>query len=158
MVRQWISDVAVSVRVLTRAPGFTVVTTLTLGLAIGANAAIFSVVDGVLLSPLPYERAGELVSIRSSTPGNNTPPDFGVSPEFYVQYRDNASLLQSLTLYSSFGGTVRIGGEGQRVRGAEVTRSFFETLGVTRCSVASRPPPNSRAAPCRPSRARRAST
>ena len=87
--------------------------------------------DGVLLQPLPFENADELVAIGSSTPGNNTPPEFGVSPEFYLLYRDEASSLKNVALYSDFGGTVRIDGIAERIRGAEVSLSFFQTLGVT---------------------------
>ena len=107
MLLQWTVELARAIRSLKRAPGFMVVTTLTLGVAIGANAAIYSVVDAVLLDPLAYERPEDLVSIRSSTPGNNTPPDFAVSTEFYVQYAD-APLLESLALFSDFGGTIKI--------------------------------------------------
>ena len=129
MLTRWSAEVGRAARSLGRVRGFTAVTVLTLGLAIGANAAIFSVVDGVLLEALPFRDASELVAIKSSTPGTNTPPEFGVSPEFYVAYRD-AGALAAVSIYSGSGGTVRIGGVAQRIQSAQVTHDFFATLGV----------------------------
>ena len=81
----WTRDFMHAARALRRAPGFTVVTVATLALAIGSNAAIFSVVDAVLIDPLPFPDADRLVSIRSSAPGTDMPPEFGVGSEFFVQ-------------------------------------------------------------------------
>ncbi|NIU79775.1 MAG: multidrug ABC transporter substrate-binding protein, partial [Gammaproteobacteria bacterium] len=87
--------------------GFTAVTVLTLALAIGANTAIFSVVDAVLLDPLPFPDADRLVSIRGTAPGSDLPEEFGVGTEFYVQYRENATTLADLALYQEAQTTVR---------------------------------------------------
>jgi len=125
------AELSYAVRSLSRSPGFAVVTTLTLGLAIGANASIFSVVDGVLLEPLPYGDADRLVAIVSSAPGNpSAPPEFGVSPEFYVSYAEDTPGLESVAIYTGTGGTLRIGDAAERAQIGLVTPSFFEALGV----------------------------
>jgi hypothetical protein len=90
----WIKDLKYAARSLSRAPGFTLVTVVTLALAIGATAAIFSVVDAVLLGGLRYPNADRLVAIRGSAPGSNQPEEFGVPDELYVQYREQATLLE----------------------------------------------------------------
>src|SRR5512143_370995 len=74
------SDMRYAVRTLLRVPGFAVVAVVTLALGIGANTAIFSVVNGVLLRPLPYPNAERIVRVWSVTPdeprGSNSAPDF----------------------------------------------------------------------------------
>ena len=84
----WTRDLILAARSLRRAPGFAVVTVATLTIAIGANTAIFSVIDSVLLDPLDFPAADRLVSIRASAPGSDLPEEFGPGPEFYIQYRD----------------------------------------------------------------------
>jgi len=66
----WTNDLLFAARSLRRAPGFTIAAVATLGLAVGANAGIFSVVSGVLLDPLPFEEPDELVYIAASAPGS----------------------------------------------------------------------------------------
>ncbi len=95
----WTKDLRYAVRALRRSPGFAVVTIGTLGLAIGANAGIFSVVDTVLLNPLPYPDADQLVYITASAPGSDSPEEFGVGPEFYIQYKEQANLLEDVAIY-----------------------------------------------------------
>ena len=73
----WKRDFMHAARALRRTPGFTVVTVLTLALAIGSNAAIVSVVDTVLLDPLNFPDADQLVVIRASAPGTDQPEEFG---------------------------------------------------------------------------------
>lgn len=99
-IGMWISDwtkhLRYAVRSLRRAPGFATVTVVTLGLAIGANTSIFTVIDTVLLEPLPYADQDRLVAIRASAPGSDLPDEFGVSAEFFVQYRDESHLLSEI--------------------------------------------------------------
>jgi predicted permease len=131
MMSQWLQDLRHAGRALRRSPGFTFATVGTLALALGANAGIFSVVDAVLLRPLPYPGADRLVSIAASAPGSDFPDEFGVSVEFYLQYRDEATLLESVAIYSDGTATVRADDRVERLRQAMPTRSFFELMGVS---------------------------
>ena len=75
---------------------------VTLGLAIGANAGIFSVVDTVLLDPLPYAQPDRLVFVAGTAPGTDLPEEFRLSTEFYVQYREQSELLEDVAMYNAF--------------------------------------------------------
>ena len=79
MLEKWIRDFKHAARSLVRAPGFTLIVVATLALAIGANAAIFSVVNAVLLEPLPFPNADRLVHIAGTAPGTDQPAEFGVA-------------------------------------------------------------------------------
>ncbi len=127
----WTRDFLYAARALRRAPGFTVVTVVTLALAIGSNAAIFSVVDTVLLDPLPFPDADRFVSIRASAPGTDMPAEFGVGSEFFVQYDENADLLEDLGFFQSAQTTVRTEDRTDRLFIQAVNPSFFTTLGAT---------------------------
>lgn len=113
-----------------RAPGFTAITVLTLALAIGACAAIFSVVDAVLLNPLPYPDAGRLVSIRASAPGTELRGEAGVGAEFYVAYRDNADKLQNIAMMQGGQTTFRTPDRVDRLFFAAGTSSLFQVIGL----------------------------
>ncbi len=130
MIGQWIQDVRYAVRSLRRAPGFTAAAVGTLALALGANAAIFSLVDGVLLRPLPYAQADRLVHISASAPGSDLPDRFGASIEFYAQYRDEATQLESVASFNSFTATVRADERVERLRVSMPSLSLFSTLGA----------------------------
>jgi predicted permease len=127
---EWTRDLRVAVRSLRRSPGFAMVTTATLALAIGANAGIFAVVDTVLLNPLPYANADRLVFIGATAPGSDLPPEFGVSSEFYVHYRERSKLLEDVATYNSFTSTLRTPERVERVRMSMPSNSLFGTLGA----------------------------
>lgn len=129
-MNRWSTGLSRAVRSLSRAPGFTAVTVVTLGLAIGAIASIFSVVKGVLLEPLSFHEPDRLVTILSSTPGNATPPEYQVSPEFYVHYGRDVPGLAQVAIFNQAGGTARVADRAERIDMALVSVSFFETLGV----------------------------
>ncbi len=131
LLEAWKRDFMHAARALRRTPGFTVVTVLTLALAIGSNAAIFSVVDTVLLDPLSFPAADRLVVIRASAPGTDQPDEFGPGAEFYVQYRDNASMLEGLGMWVTGQTTVRSEERTERLFVTQVTPDLFPTLGVT---------------------------
>ncbi len=95
----WIQDLRQAVRALRRTPGFTLVAVGTLGLALGANAGIFSIVDAVLLRPLPFPEPDRLVYIGGTAPGSDLPGEFDLSPEFFLQYREQSKLLEGLSPY-----------------------------------------------------------
>jgi len=126
-----IPDLRYAIRMLRRSPGFTAVAVVTLALGIGANAAIFSLLDAVLLRPLPYPEPQQLVKVWSRFTGIGLPNDQNdVSvPEF----RDFQELNRSFSGIAAIsGGTFNLGVKGspERVAGAAVSPSLFSILGV----------------------------
>ena len=119
-------------RRLLRAPLFTAVAVLTLGLGIGANAAIFSVVNGVLLKPLPFAEPDRLVGVWHAAPGMNIPL-LNQSPATYFVYRDEGKTLEDIGMWDNTAVTVTGAGEPERVQGLLVTDG---TLGVLRVEAA----------------------
>ena len=93
------------VRRLRRAPLFTSVTVATLAIAIGANTAIFSVLDGVLLKPLPYSHPEELVGVWHTAPGINI-AELNSSPSLYFTYREDGRTFQDVGLWVERSATV----------------------------------------------------
>ncbi len=130
MFGEWMQDLRRATRTLGKAPGFAVAAIGTLALALGANAVIFSLVDGVLLSPLPYAHADRLVYIGASAPGTDLPDEFGASAEFFVQYRDEATQLEDIASFNAFTATVRADDRVERLRVSAPSLSLFSTVGV----------------------------
>jgi len=125
-----LSDLRVSLRVLWKQPGFSLVTVVTLALAIGANTAIFSVVDGTLLQPLPLPEPETLVRVYHSAPGmDEARPDIGMTSATYFYFRDS-DVLADLALFRYESANLSGGEAPERVLASHVTHSFFETLGV----------------------------
>ena len=112
-----------------RLPMFTALTVVTLGLGIGANTAIFSVIQGVLLKPLPYPQADDLVSVNHSAPGVNL-PNAGTAAFLHFTYLDDARSFQHIGMWT--GGTVSVTGlaEPEEVRTLEVTEGVLPALGA----------------------------
>ena len=117
-------------RRLGRAPMFTAVTLLTLAVGIGANTAIFSVVEGVLLKPLPYPHPGELVAVSLTAPGLNI-KDLSPSPADYLIYREQNRTLQDIALYMGDSRNVTGLAQPEHVAGLDVTDGLLPILGVT---------------------------
>ena len=121
-------DLRYAFRMLARSPGFTAIAILTLALGIGANTALFSVVNGVLLNPLAYPRSSQLVAIYAKSPGYDKAPI--VYLNFLDWQRDSRSFASMAAYrnedYSLFGA-----GEGERLSGYMISADFFPTLGVT---------------------------
>ncbi len=130
MLSQWTTDLRHAARALARRPGFTLMAVATLALALGANAGMFGVVNTVLLDPLPYAHPDRLVFIAGTAPGSDFPEEFAVAPEFYVQYKEQAHLLEDVAIYNSFTSTLRVGDRVERIRMSSPSNSLYSTLGA----------------------------
>ena len=104
-------------------PGFTAVAALTLAIGIGANTAVFSVIQGVLLKPLPYPRSDELIALDHAAPGVNI-DRAGAAPFLYFTYREDGRVFQDVGLWNT--GTVSVTGLAE----PEETRTLFVTDGI----------------------------
>jgi hypothetical protein len=122
-------DVRYGLRSLRQTPAFTVAVVLTLALGIGANTAIFSVVNGVLLRPLPYGEPERLVVLRQTLAQPAT-PSLGFSEKELLDYRAASKTLEGLVEYHTMSFTLLGGAEAQRVQTGVVSPDFFDFLGV----------------------------
>jgi predicted permease len=112
-----------------RSPGFVLLTVLTLGVGIGANAAIFSVVHAVLIRPLPYAEPERIVAVWHTAPGLNM-TQFEQSDATYVLYRKHNRVLEDLAIYWDGSVTLTGGDEPARLRASGATASMFHVLRV----------------------------
>ncbi|MDX1393402.1 MAG: ADOP family duplicated permease [Gemmatimonadota bacterium] len=131
VVDETVRDFGHAARTLRRAPGFATITIVTLALAIGAVTTIFSVVDTVLLDPLGYANSDRLVVIYASAPGSDLPARFGPAPEFYVQYREEADLLEDVAIWRDSQTTARWQDQIDRLFVSRVSPSLYGMLGAT---------------------------
>lgn len=115
-------------RGLARSPGFTVSVLATLGLGFAATAAIFTVLNAVVLNPLPYPDAERLVAIGSRVPRLDPEARWGVSPAGYFHYRARSRTLEEIGIYRTYRGTVTGAGEPARARLALVSAPLFSVL------------------------------
>jgi predicted permease len=124
-------DVRYGIRSLARTPGFTAVAILSLAVGIGANTAIFSVVNGVLLKPLPFPDAERLIAVSHSAPGLNV-DDLKSSPYFYFTEREQNRVFEDVALWSVSTAGVRGAGNGdpEQVTRLLVTAGFLKVLGI----------------------------
>jgi len=122
-----LQDVRYALRMLRKSPAFAVVAVITLALGIGANTAIFSVVNGVLLSPLPYSQPDQLVALYQRTP--NFAEASIPYPNFLDWQRENRS-FSTIAAYRHDDFNLTGWGEPQRLKGEMVSASFFSMLGV----------------------------
>src|SRR6266567_7162034 len=121
-------DVRYSLRVLGKNPGFAAIAILTLALGIGANTALFSVVNGVLLRPLPYPQPDRIVAISEKTA--NFERSSISYPNFLDWSRSNTT-FSSIAAYRSDDFNMTGSGEPERVRIGMVSAGFFKILGIT---------------------------
>jgi putative ABC transport system permease protein len=128
-IDELLQDVRYGLRGLAKNPGYAALAILTLGLGIGANTAIFSVINGVLLKPLPYEHGDRLVVVRQSAPlnGQNT---VGVAIAEYFDYREQADVFDGLVEYHQMNFDLLNRGEPDRVSTGVVSHNFFDLLGI----------------------------
>ncbi len=121
-------DVSYAVRSLRKAPGFALVAILTLALGIGANTAIFSVVRGILLRPLPFSQPDRLVMV-ASTYGGGTKPSTS-SPANVYDWRAQNKSFTSMAIITGHTAVLTGSGDPERIRGFDVGADFFSVLGV----------------------------
>ncbi len=117
-------------RRLGRTPFFTAVALLTLAVGIGGNTAIFSVLEGVLLKPLPYPHAEELAAVRLTAPGVNI-KNLVLSPSTYFIFREQNRTFQDIGLYRGDSVNITGLGEPERVPGLAVTDGLLPILGIS---------------------------
>src|SRR5438876_2580251 len=121
------NDLKFAFRQLLKNPGFTAVAVLTLALGIGANTAIFSVVNAVLLRPLPYPESGQLVQLRADRPGS---PSTFIGSATFVEVKAQSQSLARIAAYSGGDMTLTGAGPAERIVSGAVTADFFPLLGV----------------------------
>src|SRR5437867_8825403 len=120
-------DLRYGFRMLLKRPGFTAVAVLALALGIGANSAIFSVVNTILLRPLPYQKPDQLVWVWDvQTQIDKTPASY---PE-YLDWRDQSRAFEQLSAFYRTNLNLTGAGEPERIQSARVSANFFTLLGV----------------------------
>ena len=120
-------DLGYAVRALRRSPGFALVAALTLALGIGANTAIFSVVRGILLRPLPFQEPDRLVAVLATYDGN---PSSYVSPANLVDWQDRNRSFSSFSILEQHGVVLTGAGDPELLSGYDVSAGYFDMLGV----------------------------
>ena len=127
MITDTLRDARYTVRQLVAAPGFTVIAILTLALGVGATTAMFSVVNGVLLRPLPYASPERLVRVHEIVPQYGR---FSVAPANFFDWRRQTTVFSGLAAFTT-GSATLVGQDGpQRVLNASVSWDLFDILGV----------------------------
>lgn len=130
MIAQWMAELRHAGRALLRTPGFFVTCVATLALAIGAVAGMFSVVDTVVLEPLPFPDADRLVAISGSAPGSDLPERFDPGMEFYLHYKERSRLLDGVFVFAGGTSTFRTDTRVERIPMAWPSNDMYATLGV----------------------------
>jgi len=123
-------DMRYCLRTLRRYPGFAAVAVITLALGIGANTAMFSIVNGVLLRPLPYSHPEQLVSVFSTFSGQEGLESGSTSPPDFRTLRQRNHTLAGLSAYYPTGMNLTGAAQPERVRALIVSADYFSTLGV----------------------------
>lgn len=127
-----LQDLKFGFRSMMKSPGFTLVAVLTLALGIGANTAIFSVVNAAMIRPLPYADADRLMRVFHAYPKLNMPGGVTVSPAYFDYYRLNAKSFESLAAMTGFRAPQNMTGKGdpERVQTITTTWNLFDLLGA----------------------------
>jgi len=126
-MRDFIQDLRYAIRTMAKRPGFTIVAALTLALGIGANTAIFSAVNAVLLKPFPFPESEQLVDLAETFKPNN----FGsVSVPNFEDWKNQNTVFTGISAYTFAGFNLEGGDTPQRIQGMNVSANFFDVLGV----------------------------
>jgi hypothetical protein len=126
-MNSFLQDFRYALRRLRKTPGFTIIAVLTLALGIGANTAIFTVIDAVLLRPLPYRDPGKLVLLSEHTPRF---PLLSVSYQNFVDWRSQSQSFTAMGAVRNFGMTLTGSGEPERLTAQMLNANIFDLLGV----------------------------
>jgi putative ABC transport system permease protein len=129
MMETFWQDIRYGVRILMKRPGFAVVTVIALALGIGANSAIFSVVNAVLLRPLPYQDPQRLVMVWENRPRQNRDEN-PVAPADFVDWQNQNQSFERMAAYSPTAFNLTGVGEPEQIHSQLVTTEFFQVLGV----------------------------
>src|SRR5262245_3556086 len=125
-------DLRFGARMLRKKPGFTLVAAITLALGIGANSAMFGLIDGLLLRPLPFKDMGRLAVVWGTLPQGGPTGRFGTSPADFVDFREEQQVFEHLAAYQWAEVNLTGGaGEPEHVQGYRVTQNLFTALGVS---------------------------
>jgi len=122
-------DVRYALRLLRRRPGYTAIVLLTLALGIGATTAVFSVISGVLIRPLPYPDAGRLLTMWEND-RLNLKPRYPVAPANFVDWREGTHTLASMSAFGGGGGSIAAGGDPFHASITFASPNLFDTLQV----------------------------
>jgi len=133
----WLRDVRHAARNLRRTPGFALVTILTLALGIGANTAIFSVVNAVILRPLGYPHPEQLICILSQLPTMGF-DQFWVSPPEFVEFQERTHAFSAVGAFTSGQANLTAPDRPRRVNSASGTAELFSVLAVSRVAAVRR--------------------
>ena len=131
MLNQIAQDIRYAARILVRSPTFAAVAILTLALGIGANTAIFTVVNALLLRPLPYGRPDRLVTVWQDLRARGGPSDEWASPGNYSDWRREPRLFQRLAVITGWRPTLTGAAEPEPLPGEQVSHEYLTVLGVT---------------------------
>jgi putative ABC transport system permease protein len=121
-------DIRYALRMLRKSPGFTAVAVIMLAFGVGGTSAVFSVVNSILLRPLPYRNSERLVTVAHSYPKMNLMAS--ISAPAFFDYRDQTTVFESAALFSYTNRNLTGQGEPERLGGLRVSASYFPTLGV----------------------------
>ncbi|HEX7960196.1 MAG TPA: ABC transporter permease, partial [Terriglobales bacterium] len=127
-----LNDVKYGLRVLRKSPGFSLLAVLVLALGIGANTAMFSIVNGVLLRPLPFQDPGRLVWLWHVPPAKSFPgmTTFALSAANYLDWQKQSDVFERMALFSGGNFTLTSGSRPEHVFAARVEPDFFPLLGI----------------------------
>lgn len=124
-----LQDIRYGIRMLAKRPGFTSVAIIALALGIGANTAVFSVINAILLRPLPFKDPERLVWVWGASI-NTGQGQRSVSPPDFLDFREQVESFESFSAMQNWSASLTGGGEPERITSARVSAGFFETLGV----------------------------